>query len=616
MPPCLRLRDALPVLLLVGASLALAWWQSQTEPTLAEPPVPDGGGAPAPPPAPAAPEREGEGEGAGLGRDGSGNGTAALGGVLLHGANRSCAGVSSDASVLWAQTGPCQWQVVPLGWLAVPDIMLLGRRGSKQVRLAHQARGMALRDSLCKFAFRRRTLDLGGDLDLLLSPHTPDPAAEGAPHRPAAVVFPPVAPAVRWCGPRNEFINCRSCGYSCNLFGFMYAWERKLSAWGFPYPARKGPVQVACRGHLRDPKHRKGGKKCKVRCGYKLGPQFSDGGQGFRRQWLEIGAEGNQESVMTATRLGYAVTQKHNVTASDCYRIVQAPAIFYGTMEWPVLPRTNFAHWTHDAFFPLFMNIYNALGPGVLPARPGENTSYVVVVKESEFASYAAAGLGWLLEALAPWRLEPHRGLCFTRAYFDCPIVNWMGPVGPLQNWLQGLGMSFAPLPVAPAPRLVLMVRHEGGTRYLENWEELADSARRLGWDVRTPLRPQAKLNVVSRALLWELAPLLQGAHCVVGFHGAELALMPLMPNGSVVVEICPREYRYLDTWYLDQAEAHGLHLLRWAPPNASATYGQGPKEDQWSAGWWRSRKSSWRLPHREWALVLRAARELIGRRG
>eukprot|EP01065_Artemidia_motanka_P027620 TRINITY_DN32820_c0_g1_i1.p1 TRINITY_DN32820_c0_g1~~TRINITY_DN32820_c0_g1_i1.p1 ORF type:complete len:592 (+),score=167.02 TRINITY_DN32820_c0_g1_i1:69-1844(+) len=584
-------REAWPLCMLGLLTFALALWQSRTELRVTVP-LPDENGtevesaatSPQPP-------------------------TPALTPPAAAATSSVCSAPQNDSTAAVTREASCSYTVVPLEYLKIRDFIVqqAGRHWRRRKAQEERRVQAEMKEAACQYTFRRYTGSHSGDFDLFINEHTPVPTKP---------LFGSVqGPEFRWCGPKRQFTGCRACGYSCNMFGFMYADEPALSSWRFPYPSLKGPVKVWVKGHKRDRK-KKGPEKCRVRCGYGYGPVVSDGGPKFRRPWLEVHhGPDNREAGATALRMGYAVSEGLNWTGHGCSQMVDAPTVFFGKLEWPNLARDNFAHWTHDAFFPLFMNIVNQLGFDALPKAPGDKPGYVVVTNEADFRWFAGAGLGWLMELLAPVRMEPREGLCFSRAYFDCPKPATMKPQWQFQHWLQGHGMSFRPLPVVDSrPHLVIMVRQVGGTRYIANWEKLRQVAEQDGFRVTVPLDPTKRMYVNDKALLKDkLVGVFQSAHCVIGMHGSELALMPLIPNRSVIVEICPTEYRYLDPWYIDQADAHGLTLIRWAPSNATTVYGEkAPKEDKYTAGWWRGRQSDFHPHPTEMRELLRAVRRLI----
>eukprot|EP00756_Hemistasia_phaeocysticola_P006473 Hpha_TRINITY_DN13849_c0_g3::TRINITY_DN13849_c0_g3_i2::g.69848::m.69848 len=538
-------------------------------------------------------------------------------------ATEGCQEVPEDQALVVHGAGECAVQVMPKAHLEKNSYVWLQATGKKLRRaLRKEAREteLGVANRKLQYVFVRHVTEWGSEIDLLLNPFTAAPSlplfGKGRPKR------------FDWYFAAHKIFHCMGCGYSCNLFGFMYYHDRRLSNPVLPYPLRKPPVQVFIPGFRRDPKYPKGlGKaKCLIRCGTRMGAHVSDGGHWQSRPFMEFfHINEHPEVLLTARRLGYYTqnrTKDYSTVypAGKCSTTITKPAIVFGKLEWPDLPRDNFAHWFHDVFFPLFMKIMYAVGVKGMPTSAGhfEGEGYIVVIDERDFQNAVVGGLGWLLNILAPNRTSPKPGLCLQRAYFDCPAPASMKPTYQLQQWLAGVGWLYAPLPLTYRPVLVLMLRLPGGSRFIRNWEALVETATALGWEVKVPLDPRRGMKVNDQKALRDvLLPAIRSAHCVVGFHGSELALMPLMHNRSVVVEICPRDYRYMDTWYVEQAEAQGLRLLRWAPSNTTATYGNKyPTVDKYTPGWWRARPADWDLPIPEFAAVLRAARRLLDHPG
>eukprot|EP00756_Hemistasia_phaeocysticola_P065835 Hpha_TRINITY_DN881_c0_g2::TRINITY_DN881_c0_g2_i1::g.195013::m.195013 len=530
-------------------------------------------------------------------------------------ASLPCQAVPPDPQLVVEEEGDCRVDVLPASHLERQSYKQMQATGQELKRtLRKEAIELALgrQKRQLKYTFVRHLTEWGSQIDLLINSYTDQPNVplfgEGRPKQ------------FDWYWSAAKINGCNGCGYSCNLFGFMYYEDKSLSQPVLPYPLHLPPAKIFVPGGKRDPKYNKamGSKKCLVRCGYFMHGHSSDGGKYNKRPVMEFYEGSSLGAMLTARRLGYHIRNmsKHEFPQQRCGQLITKRAIVFGKLEWPDLTRDNFAHWFHDMFFPLFMKIMQVVGIEGMPTSQGtlKGDGYVVVVPEQDFQKALKGGMSWLLEILAPNRTEPHPGLCLEQAYFDCPATATMKPTFQLQQWLAGVGWSYAPLPVPARPLLVMMLRLPGGSRFIGNWQELERVAIEEGWDVKVPLDPRKKMVANNATTLREeIIPAYRNAHCVMGFHGSELALMPLMRNRSVVIEICPRDYRYLDNWYVEQAEAQGLRLLRWAPNNDTATYGSKfDKFDHYSPGWWRARQSEWNFTIPEFRVILKSARRLL----
>eukprot|EP00754_Rhynchopus_humris_P043686 Rhum_TRINITY_DN3444_c0_g1::Rhum_TRINITY_DN3444_c0_g1_i1::g.10662::m.10662 len=405
-------------------------------------------------------------------------------------------------------------------------------------------------------SFLRVELPGGDEVDVSQTPHTPL-SVEGV----RGVLREgggPDMPVVRWT---QRFRGCRLCGYSCSGFHILPRTPKEQFA--YPVVRRKAlqakvivsPEKIVASA----PKN-----------------QF---------RLYVYGADRNLEGALTAYFQGWSTSiSRGRLLSQTCRSVVTRPTFFFRRRSVATLAQTNVAHWLHDVLFPMFMTIYNHVGDP-------QSADFAVVPDEGDathalWSEYWAVGeIGQrLLSTLVPYRsrVQLGAGMCFRHAIFDCPASDSMRPIAPFQRWLAAAKrLSFAPLSV-PSPvsasgaagaalRLTLLMRCPGGSRYLAGHEEMRRVARQEGFVVATP--PPVPIFLQMTALV----TVLQRTHVLAGVHGSELAPMLFMPNGSVVVEIVPQEFRYHDAWYVRQAAASGLHLLRLTPFATTYTmYGEG----------------------------------------
>ena len=414
-------------------------------------------------------------------------------------------------------------------------------------------------------SFVRVELRGGDEVDVSQTPHTPAMSVEGARgRRPAREGGGGDldTPVVRWT---QRFRGCRLCGYSCSGFHILPRSPKEQ----FAYPVvRRKALQV------------------KVI----VSPEKIVASAPKNQFRLYVyGADRNLEGALTAYFQGWSTSiSRGRLLSQTCRIVVTRPTFFFRRRSVATLAQTNIAHWLHDVLFPIFMTIYNHVGDPL-------SADFAVVPDEGDathalWSEYWAVGeIGQkLLSALVPYRsrVQLGAGMCFRHAVFDCPAADSMRPIAPFQRWLAAAKrLSFAPLPVPPpvpaagtasgaagtALRLTLLMRCPGGSRYLAGHEEMRRVARQEGFVVATP--PPVPIFLQMTALV----TVLQRTHVLAGVHGSELAPMLFMPNGSVVVEIVPQEFRYHDAWYVGQAAASGLHLLRLTPFATTYTmYGEG----------------------------------------
>ncbi|KAJ9436806.1 hypothetical protein DIPPA_22489 [Diplonema papillatum] len=353
---------------------------------------------------------------------------------------------------------------------------------------------------------------------------------------------------VRWEEPSPRAESCLRCGYSCSQF------QHFPGPAGLPYPVvDRPPLFVVCGG---------------------------------RKNAIDVyNHAANPVARETAIAQGWAVYTKEGPPpeGAACASVVELPTVFFRRRFLMNLAQSNMGHYLHDVLFPMFMTVYNHVG---LEAMHGRR--YRVVPEgdgwdEGPWRRYWAIGFpGTLLSAVFPKEVRETLSdrKCFRRAVFDCPAVLAMHPTGPFHAFLEReLNFRFAPLrplpPAAPLPgtpagrrqlSMLMMVRCVGGSRYLSNWAELQHIAQVD--DFRVTVETRNVYATFREALL-----LYQNSHVLAGIHGAELCGMLFMPTGSVVIEVVPQEYRYLDAWYVRQSNASKLHHLRITPAAADVKY-------------------------------------------
>ena len=392
--------------------------------------------------------------------------------------------------------------------------------------------------------FMRATTADGYDIEIPRTPHTAHVfAADKTRGGTLAEVFD--QKEIVW---KQKFRGCRTCGYSCA--GFTNSPKSRKEVFTYPI-LKKKRVQVKV---MTSPER-----------------LVSDHPRSLFRLFV-YGADKNLQAALTAHYMGWGTSiSRGRLVRQACLKYVENPTFFF-RRRTTVYSRTNIAHWLHDTLFPMFMTVYNHVGDphsakGKYNVVPDEGDSMTGLWREF----WAVGEIGdVLLSTLFPYRsrVKLELGLCFKEAIFDCPKADSMGPIAPLQRWLtQAKSLSFVPLSVSSKLSLVMIVRCKGGSRFLGSWEEMKQTALGLGYGVTIP--PPVPVFMQMTSLLKQL----QRAHVLASVHGSELAPMLFMPNGSVVVEIVPREYKWHDAWYIRQAAVTGLHLLRVTPNKTAVKY-------------------------------------------
>eukprot|EP01062_Namystynia_karyoxenos_P073306 TRINITY_DN70114_c0_g1_i1.p1 TRINITY_DN70114_c0_g1~~TRINITY_DN70114_c0_g1_i1.p1 ORF type:complete len:671 (+),score=155.47 TRINITY_DN70114_c0_g1_i1:72-2015(+) len=442
----------------------------------------------------------------------------------------------------------------------------------------------------CPWVFARSAAGAGGHFDLTLPPHTLRISA----------ALPPAAvrARVQWCAARRLLVGCRICGYSCNQLprgeiasgvdlGYPVLGKPPLAVLVEPGGYRfTGPgVPPAVDPDSSGSADTSAGNASSLGGGRRLlgmKPGKSKGGKGRTVRpppWMRaFGAELNPAAATTAARMGFRIVSrpKREFADAPCAARHTALTFFFGRRVHVKHVQGNIGHWLHDILFPVFSTIHNHVDlvtPGA-GAADYQVAAWDTLQGRGWTQEWAIGGAAHLLNLLTPRRVPLRYGSCFARAVFDCPAANEMRPTRPLQIWLsRKAGFSFAPLPARDtAPNLALMLRRPGGSRFLSNWVTLTAAARGAGWNVTIPVDPKSKDGFVWKRM-HEILPLMQRTHCIAGIHGTELTPMLFMPNGSVVIEMLAVYFRYLDGWYIRQAEASGLHLVRYVLGNGSVAY-------------------------------------------
>eukprot|EP01065_Artemidia_motanka_P001839 TRINITY_DN10861_c0_g4_i1.p1 TRINITY_DN10861_c0_g4~~TRINITY_DN10861_c0_g4_i1.p1 ORF type:complete len:650 (+),score=41.87 TRINITY_DN10861_c0_g4_i1:140-2089(+) len=426
----------------------------------------------------------------------------------------------------------------------------------------------------------------------------------------------------KWCAPPSVSASyARACGYSANVFpefsvGHAFAvgsWERQAQ---ITYPSLAKPVGVYVAASDR-PKVVKKAKQSTPTVRY--------------RHLFVIHSEDSADlnaAQQTAVNMGWSVSADHSsISTAKCKTVSNTPVMFTGRAKFRKLLRYNVGHWLQDVHFYLFSTIHNKL-----PLLKGHNYTtpdYELVMPPLQWElvwSVMAhnANAPDLIESLAPKRIVPVPGTCYTNAYFDCPVANSMGPVRPWQDWLTYRhGWSFTPSPVRDRPpRLMLLIRQRGSDRFMSNWRKLAALARDSGWDLDVPL-PEEKGRSIGAAggqLLSKWARY-QRTDVAVSMHGAELAAAPFMRNGTVTVEILPTGMKLTDLWYVKMAQASGLHHMRWILPHKYMHwYGSPPlpgsavpQRCRLDPICMRTTRSDVTIPPAEWVQLLTFLRHFLG---
>ena len=463
-----------------------------------------------------------------------------------------------------------------------PEASMLGVNSSQAFRMEEMADVARKTQLECLNAFSRIPGPRGGDFDVFQS------GTE-------ASVAPAHTPSIQWCASTAQWRGCRQCGYSCN--------NLEAAKGGYIDVGIKYPILRTIRVYVGNQQRRVytdsaewNVTQMKVEQLEKPGRHLLSRKKGLASPYLTLfGDAKSYDSALTAERMGfranYRPTEEWNNKKyhTKCLKMVRGITFFFSRRFRMKDVQTNIGHWLHDNYFPMFTVISRYMA-NMTEARHALN--YRVVPFDDVYMkgfkqSWAVGPLAHLLEALLPRRSKLYvKGKCYAQAVFDCAPANSMEPMQPLHRWLRNVHkMDFMPLlnrktahawssgTLDHPNNMLLMLRKRGTARFIDNYRDMVDTATGLGWNVTVPLNPDAGNGTITHRML-DVLEHLQTCALMVGFHGNELATMFFMPRGSVVVEIVSVYFRYLDAWYIRQAKASSLHLVRWTPSNESISFG------------------------------------------
>ena len=481
------------------------------------------------------------------------------------------------------------------------------------------AEDLSSSDIVCPFTVRRLYTTLRGEVDLL--------SPEGKYNYLNKTQSGMIA-TVSWCGDRKKWINHLVCGRS--FIGFRKRFDiSNPDVLETSYPIKTTISLIADAKQIRYDDcylnyqlNFNGTKGLPMGCSnvtsqlpttVKTQTSFRLFGQTLKQGWM----------MKTASYMGFGTTWRpeSEFETAECTIIKSELTFFFGHRQMTWLLGVNIGHVIHDNLFRVFSTIHTYVD---LLNDSKDKNEYLVVADGGKQGwhqgfeqTWGISPLGYIMEALMPRRPLLERGMCFKRVVFDCPTSNSMVPMEYLQRWLEKrYRMSFSPIPdvVNEKRLLLLMVRNMNSSRSIANAQEMSETAIARGWDVSVPLSP-GNSSVYKRMV--DLLPLFQRTSLLVGLHGSELAPMIFMPRYSVVVEIIPIHFKYVDAWYLHQANASSLHLIRWSPVNSSVEY--GPRTNSYTENKYfsvlalnrteeegaRRMRSTFRAPIEEWNQII-----------
>eukprot|EP01065_Artemidia_motanka_P000132 TRINITY_DN10044_c0_g2_i1.p1 TRINITY_DN10044_c0_g2~~TRINITY_DN10044_c0_g2_i1.p1 ORF type:complete len:640 (+),score=88.99 TRINITY_DN10044_c0_g2_i1:121-2040(+) len=266
----------------------------------------------------------------------------------------------------------------------------------------------------------------------------------------------------------------------------------------------------------------------------------------------------------------FNATVKQGDPTTGCARVIPA-AVFVPLYVWSWAEH-NLAHFIGDVWHFLFQlfDLYRSKGDGSsLPMVffPQNSTSRLATFALEkglpDVVMEAVPGL------VASGKLGEGR-TCVKELIVDCPVPNILSRYDRFQaHLMKHRGWSFTPRMRTDSDtghgQMLLLMRRVGGSRVLLNPQEVVDTAQSEGWCVRVLRSDVTHMSVITQVL--------QNSDALAAVHGAELAFMIFMRNASVVIEAVPRMYSEYDGFYVEQARAGGLSLLRWYMPKTSLVY-------------------------------------------
>eukprot|EP01060_Flectonema_neradi_P027222 TRINITY_DN36839_c0_g1_i1.p1 TRINITY_DN36839_c0_g1~~TRINITY_DN36839_c0_g1_i1.p1 ORF type:complete len:650 (+),score=43.87 TRINITY_DN36839_c0_g1_i1:92-2041(+) len=537
------------------------------------------------------------------------NGSKAVCGVMNHSA-------SADIWQPYQYLGNCHWRLLRVTGYSINFYEDLIPEDSSSPEI------------VCPFTVRRLYTTLSGEVDFL--------SPEGNYTYLSALQSTTAPASVSWCGDRKKWINHMVCGRS--FIGFRKRVDiSKPNVLEMQYPLMTS-VTLIIDSHRRlfddcylgYQLNFNGSMGLPLDCGttdsLTLKPATKLNTARNQVTFRIFGQTLKQANMMkTASHMGFTTTWRpeaefHSV---ECSTVVSELTFFFGHRQMTWLLGVNIGHLIHDNLYRVFSTIHSYVN---LLQDSEDRNEYLVIAADGDWKqgwyqgfekSWGIGPLGHLMEALMPRRPALQIGMCFKKAVFDCPMSNTMVPMEYLQKWLErNYRMSFSPLPRIRDEKklLLLMVRNKNSSRSIDNAQEMSATAVNAGWNVSIPLSSDNS-SIYHKML--DLLPLFQKCSLLVGLHGSELAPMIFMPRYSVVVEIIPIHFKYVDAWYLHQANASTLHLLRWSPVNSSIEY--GPRMNSYTEKKYykvqelnrteeegaRRMRSTFRAPIEEWSQIL-----------
>eukprot|EP01062_Namystynia_karyoxenos_P016560 TRINITY_DN16051_c0_g1_i1.p1 TRINITY_DN16051_c0_g1~~TRINITY_DN16051_c0_g1_i1.p1 ORF type:complete len:903 (+),score=182.06 TRINITY_DN16051_c0_g1_i1:104-2812(+) len=347
----------------------------------------------------------------------------------------------------------------------------------------------------------------------------------------------------------------------------------------------------------------------------------------------------DQQSAVHGRQLNYEIKIQGRISRFPprfCRQIFSANMVILPPPRQPKLLRSNLAHWTYEGLFILFSA---RVGPGELLGMwlTDDWENWIGMAQQSPVLREAVT-------KLAP----SHHLLGVQTCMHRARLHQETGP--PRQYALRGMrrlmrgALALPPEPL-PAPKgarltLTMLLRRDGGSRFIANWKEAAEEAGKLGWDVLFPLDPRKPNGTSFTRHLGAVALATGRSHAVLAIHGAELAVGAFgIPAGSAIVEVCTGGpyMRFADLWYANYGFSNDLHIMRWVLPAEATNHssGQGvawpfPLWQQWTFGprpgakaaladrfpvdnWHKLREAVKRAPSNTW-LPMDGWRRLLGR--